>query len=199
LASDPNRPPKRQIAQLRRALRARAGKIPPSGDIYSYLFALADPDQEAAHLDRMIAIIGSTYIELGLEQAILTHFTSTLPHETKMRIFRGESDGPAVLTDFYAKIELAYMLGIITEEARDDLHTIRAVRNAFAHSALPLDFSTPEVAALLKHIHMKIEIGATAIFDMPFFIKRKMIYYSGNYHFRLWTYHHGGPAVAPLP
>ncbi|HVC58816.1 MAG TPA: hypothetical protein VND19_00430 [Acetobacteraceae bacterium] len=147
----------------------------------------------------MIAIIGSTYIELGLEQAILVHFTDAVPLEAKMRIFRGENDAPAVLSDFYSKIELAYMLGIITEDAKDDLNTVRAIRNAFAHSTLPVDFSTPEVADLLKHMHMQIESGATAIFDMPFFVKRKMIYYAGSYHSRRWLYRRGAPPVAPSP
>jgi hypothetical protein len=47
---------------------------------------------------------------------------------------------------FFASIELGYALGLYGNLLRDDLHTIRTIRNAFAHAMKPLTFDTPQVA-----------------------------------------------------
>jgi hypothetical protein len=46
--------------------------------------------------------------------------------------------GDAPLATFSAKIRLAYALSIFGSSTRDDLDTIREIRNAFAHSTRPL-------------------------------------------------------------
>jgi len=39
-------------------------------------------------------------------------------------------------------------MGIFREQTRDNLEIVKAIRNAFAHSILPIRFDTPEVAAV---------------------------------------------------
>jgi hypothetical protein len=41
-------------------------------------------------------------------------------------------------------------LGLITERVREDLQTLRRIRNVFAHSAREVDFSHPEVTAVCQ-------------------------------------------------
>ena len=53
--------------------------------------------------------------------------------------------GEGPLSTFYAKIELAYALGLISDMDRLDLHVIRSVRSDFAHTASLIKFDTPEV------------------------------------------------------
>jgi DNA-binding MltR family transcriptional regulator len=59
-------------------------------------------------------------------------------------MFRG--GGP--LGDFSNKIDLAYLLGCISAAAAAELHSIRRIRNAFAHQMLTSDFENDKVAAL---------------------------------------------------
>jgi hypothetical protein len=44
---------------------------------------------------------------------------------------------------FNAKISLAYKVGSIDKELRDDLHRMRNIRNRFAHNKLVYDFTDP--------------------------------------------------------
>ncbi len=59
----------------------------------------------------------------------------------------------APMSSFDSKIRMSYALGIIGSEMRKNLDVIRSVRNAFAHSQIPITFETKEVsnaAALLR-------------------------------------------------
>lgn len=49
------------------------------------------------------------------------------------------------LDNFNSKIELAYLLGVITKNERRDLHMIRRIRNEFAHSISILTFQSDSV------------------------------------------------------
>jgi hypothetical protein len=56
------------------------------------------------------------------------------------------------LSTFYVNIHLAFALKLISETVRDDLDVIRRVRNAFAHSILPLTFDTEEISLEVKKL-----------------------------------------------
>ena len=59
-------------------------------------------------------------------------------------------DGEDQFSTFARKIELGYALRIYGEQTRDNLATMRHLRNAFAHAKIPLMFDTPEVAAVCQ-------------------------------------------------
>ena len=61
-----------------------------------------------------------------------------LSNKTAKAIFGGM--GP--LSTFSAKIEVAYMFELIDETARNDLATIKTVRNAFAHTTRSVHFDS---------------------------------------------------------
>ena len=64
------------------------------------------------------------------------------------RISRRAFDFNGSLGNFSSRIDLAYLLGILPKNAQRDLHTIRAIRNQFAHQAAPLSYDDQKVRPL---------------------------------------------------
>ena len=94
--------------------------------------------------DRGAAIVGVTWIE----EALLASIEAFLEKSPKAwdRLFR--KSGP--LSSLSAKIDLARLLAMTSDAIHSDLHTLREIRNAFAHSALdktntPLTFRTSSI------------------------------------------------------
>ena len=96
--------------------------------------------------DRGVAIVGAAWVE----NALMTTIKSFLRSESKAWVDFTEGNGP--LSSFSAKIDLARLLGIITETIRLDLHNIRRVRNDFAHQIAHkteytiLDFNSSDIS-----------------------------------------------------
>lgn len=95
--------------------------------------------------DRGAAIVGAAWVEESIAYAI----QQVLEKETKSweRLF-----GPnAPLSTFSAKIDLARLLGLMTNTIRSDLHIVRDIRNEFAHQIAhrtthdKLSFSSPHI------------------------------------------------------
>ena len=81
--------------------------------------------------DRSTAIVGSAFLEQILAE-LLENF---LIDDTKA------VDTLIKDTDFCTKIKLAYCLGLINKSERQDLDTIRSIRNLFAHNFKCTDFN----------------------------------------------------------
>ena len=81
------------------------------------------------------AITGAALADAALEQLLKSKFTSK-DQNLIGRIFLNR--GP--LSDFDSKILVAQAFGIITSRIAGELHCIKAIRNAFAHSRQPLAF-----------------------------------------------------------
>ena len=84
--------------------------------------------------DRAAGIILGSDVEWYLEQLLLAYLPNAGPG-----IFL-QPNGP--LTDFYAKNQLAFAMGIIPEGLLKDLEVVRSVRNGFAHARAPMRFQT---------------------------------------------------------
>jgi DNA-binding MltR family transcriptional regulator len=131
----------------RRSLRKRPSAI----DLYRAEFSLGGdkfdqgrPDPESA--DRAEALIGASFIEKALEEAIKTKLQPKIDDPDFDYLFNENKNGP--VSTLSAKIRIAYALKIIDEPAMHDLDTIRELRNHFAHSLGDVAFSTPAVVAL---------------------------------------------------
>jgi DNA-binding MltR family transcriptional regulator len=126
--------------------------------------ALTDDDalnvKSKLHLmtDRSLAIITSSWVERALEQAIIPFFPKMDAYTFKKL---ASSEGP--LSSFFAKIHLAFALGLLDKRCRDNLDIIRRIRNAFAHAPKAISFSTPLVAKECQKLVLLNETG-----DMPF-------------------------------
>jgi hypothetical protein len=78
--------------------------------------------------DRAVAIVGAAWVEEALGDSIKSFLIIHV--DAHNRLFSGA--GP--LSSFSAKIDLARLLGLMTDPIRSDLHKIREIRNEFAHS-----------------------------------------------------------------
>jgi DNA-binding MltR family transcriptional regulator len=93
------------------------------------------------------AIIWASILDNALELAILTKMHH-LSRDIKDRIF----DGYGPLSNFAAKIAIAYALEIIPRELYDSLRIINKVRVRFAHSKHFLSFQDPEISAIIDSL-----------------------------------------------
>lgn len=97
-----------------------------------------------AQSDRGVAIVGVAWIEEALTAAI--HAFLEKNKSAWDRLFR--KSGP--LSSLSSKIDLARLLAMTSDAIHSDLHTLREVRNEFAHAILdkndqPLSFETPHI------------------------------------------------------
>ncbi len=135
------------IGKLDKRVKALAKRLPDSNEQFTLLLALGDPIALPAAGDRAAALIAAQFVEYAAQQAIEAHLADGFDGK---EIF----DGPgAPLGTLSAKIVLADGLGIVSKAEREDLDTIRNIRNAFAHSMTHIAFTDAEVAALCGSLH----------------------------------------------
>lgn len=90
--------------------------------------------------DRGCALFAAAYLDTALEALLKASFVEDRKVEGDL------FEGTAPLSSFSAKIKLAYFLGIISDQCRRDLDTIRKIRNDFAHDATIISFETQSIA-----------------------------------------------------
>jgi hypothetical protein len=100
--------------------------------------------------DRSACIVVTSMLARVLEHVILARLMIV---EKRRMIPLFERDG--ALSTFYGNIHLAFALQLVSETVRDDLDVIRRVRNAFAHSILPLIFDTEEISLEVNRLQHK--------------------------------------------
>lgn len=99
--------------------------------------------------DRGAVILVAARIEDTLEWAIMQKMQPLLNDaEAKSALF-GAGGSNAT---FSAKINLAYALGVIDRDAKEQIGLIRVIRNGCAHSRLPIDFQRPEMQGICKTV-----------------------------------------------
>jgi DNA-binding MltR family transcriptional regulator len=136
------------LRKLDTKLKTLAKSVPEGegGELFNILFRSVDPSEQlGAFLSRTIALVSTAFLEHALEKAILTHMPKDIEPATRKELFEGES-GP--LGTFSSKIILARGLGIVDKKEREDLDTIRIIRNSFAHSMTHFEFSNAAVERL---------------------------------------------------
>jgi DNA-binding MltR family transcriptional regulator len=129
------------------------------------------------------AILGAAMVEHELE-ANLRRRLSRKDNDTWEQIL--EERGP--FRSFYSKIVMGYAFRICNEKSVDDLHVIRKIRNAFAHSKKLIDFddklivgellgahSLPRKSKNLLQRDSSIENARTAYIALCFFQTIKLI------------------------
>lgn len=106
--------------------------------------------------DRAAAIVIAALVELRLSLAI----KSRLQHDQVIidRMFR--ASGP--LGSFACKIDLAFLIDVITKAAHGDLMVFKKIRNDFAHQLHALDFS----AAGIKKECQRLKLIETYVTDI---------------------------------
>jgi len=92
------------------------------------------------------AILGAVMVEHDLETLLRSKFKRK-DDETWATLV-ADNNGP--LNSFYSKIVAGYALGIYDEGMRNDLHIVRKIRNAFAHSKRLIHFDLPLIEKELR-------------------------------------------------
>lgn len=99
--------------------------------------------------DRGAVILSATSIEDTLEWALMVRMTPLQDDATTRNSVFG---GDGFASTFASKTTLAYALGIIDKQTRDEINLIRDIRNACAHSRKPISFKLPELKAVARHV-----------------------------------------------
>lgn len=105
-------------------------------------------DELFRQTDRGAAIIAGSILEELLTNAIKRRLILTT--KLSVSLFSFERNG--AIANFAPKIDVAYAIGLIKPDLRDDLHNIRRIRNRFAHSIDPIDFKDTKVIGLCSAI-----------------------------------------------
>lgn len=123
--------------------------------------------------DREAAILAAAFLEETLKLALACSFAEN----THKEMFEG-SDAP--LSTFAAKIRLSEALAIVGPVGRKKMDAIRKVRNAFAHSLLPFDFTEPSIVQLTDCLDdgdaSKIQLNFTIDFSTFSLSRRRYCY-----------------------
>jgi DNA-binding MltR family transcriptional regulator len=85
--------------------------------------------------DRGCALMAAAYLDDELGEMI----RANLVQNKKVLTAVFENNGPA--STFSARIDLAYLCGLLSSDARHDLHLLRKIRNDFAHNPVKIGFS----------------------------------------------------------
>lgn len=138
------------------SLKKFVARHPSSAELSKIVTALITEPNE-----RSVALGMGAILEGALKLAIIPKII--IPEK------EGENDlfgHQAPLRAFSAKIKMGFALGIYGPKTRADLDAIREVRNAFAHSMIPVEFETTLVANVCDRITLPERANLTADLDM---------------------------------
>lgn len=94
--------------------------------------------------DRGCAIIGATNVEVWLEKALRRHLVNSRRHASWF--FR---DG-APLSSFEAKIRIAHLTGLVSEEMMQELLILKDLREMFISELATSSFDSPVVSHMIQ-------------------------------------------------
>ncbi|MEK3747877.1 MltR family transcriptional regulator [Paenibacillus sp. FSL E2-8871] len=100
--------------------------------------------------DRGCALMAAAFLDELLKK-LLEKYMVNEPNSFK-ELFTGSGG----LSSFSSKINLSYLLGLISEKSKRDLHIIRKIRNEFAHSMEIIDFEHPPIASRCRELHHNV-------------------------------------------
>lgn len=112
----------------------------PLGEILEFRIALQ------VESDRATALMAAAFLEDYLSKLISCFMVEN--SLVSREIFA--HNGP--LGTFSAKIDIAYMLALISPAVRKDLHLLRKIRNEFAHTAKPLEFTEHRIKSRCEEL-----------------------------------------------
>jgi hypothetical protein len=127
----------------------------------------SSPEHHAAYVEQLMSetnhrgtcIILCANVETALDAAL----QSMLFLDENSSLF----DGDDQFSTFARKIALGYALRIFAAQTKDNLTTMRHLRNAFAHAKIPLTFDTPEVAAVCDQFTIMPVVAPSIVRQPP--------------------------------
>jgi hypothetical protein len=119
----------------------------------SYGEVIAEIERQS---DRAASLIAASLLEDRLLKLIKSTLVGHKTIEDKM--FKGS--GP--VASFSAKIDLAFVMGLFDDDVHKRMHTIREIRNEFAHNVRPLHFASQRPKALCANLTPSAKVIALA-------------------------------------
>jgi len=107
----------------------------------------------AGSSERAAVIVGAAYLDELLTELLTSFMVPDTPKKDK-EIFSG--NGP--LSTFSSKINMCWKLGLISDRERNTLHTIRGIRNDFAHKLTGISLSDNSVKQKIKAIEIPVHL-----------------------------------------
>ncbi|MFW6030422.1 MAG: MltR family transcriptional regulator [Halanaerobiales bacterium] len=123
--------------------------------------------------DRGSVLMAASYLEDLLEKLLQKFFVNE--NSLTNTLFNGYG----VLSSFSSKIDLSYLLGLISNNAQKKLHLIRKIRNEFAHSSDFIGFSEASISNRcyeLKGVNWPCDLSSRDIFIRVVFVLAGIIY-----------------------
>lgn len=119
------------------------------------------PDLKEA-TDRVCAVLGVSHLDVALTNLFQTRFIKV---EAKGGL-KAVLTGSGALASLNNKTEVAYLLGWISDQCREDISRLAKIRNLFAHSIeRNMSFDTQIVADHIKNLSMVAHLKANPIPD----------------------------------
>jgi len=146
-------------------------------DIFKFQFILL------RETDRGVALMAAAYLENSLENLLKKFFVEN--SSLKSDPFNSYN---GFLTSFSSKIDLAFMLGLISNKTKQKLNWIRSIRNDFAHSADFIDFDKQSFADRCNNLNdykksedlLPRDIFINAVFKLSGIIYTTTLYLDGR-------------------
>jgi hypothetical protein len=143
---------------MARRTGSRGQKKAPLYDLSKQALKPEQKEQFAKELigesDRAAALVACAELEIYLTHLLMFKFP--IPAKERDELFFGRN---APISDLATKIAIAYGLGLIYADERDDLNCIRRIRNAFAHAVISLTFENDLIADLCSRLHYRDVYG----------------------------------------
>jgi DNA-binding MltR family transcriptional regulator len=105
-------------------------------------------DQYSKADDRSCGILFVSYLDNCVTEALLTHIK--YKEDCEKELLR--ESGP--LGSLFARVELLWSLGGLDATVRHDLHSLRRVRNVFAHQMNVMHFSEEPIKSWCKDLKL---------------------------------------------
>ena len=113
---------------------------------------------------RAIAIVAGAFVEDHLTRVLRWRLVRS-PIKSGVNLQDNMLRSGGALGDFGNKINLAYLIGLISKDAWKELDTIRLIRNRFAHQLEVNNFGVQQIEAWCDNLSLwekiKIKIGRT--------------------------------------
>lgn len=101
--------------------------------------------------DRGCALHAASYLDNELAVMLASHFVDDA--KTHKELFKSTGG----LATFSARIAIAFALGLIPENVRNDLSLIRKIRNDFGHNPARIGFDHEPIANRCRELHFRWE------------------------------------------
>lgn len=96
--------------------------------------------------DRGCALMAAAYLDSEIDRTLRLYVVANIKIADE---FFGQGKPAGT---FSSRIDLAFLLGLITSNGRRDLHLIRKIRNDFGHVHRPLIFDNPAIASRCREL-----------------------------------------------